>query len=460
LILENQKKEKNLFNYHLSENLLFALKFIREPKNFPNNISNKKSQIIIKSLIPFYSNDNKPKQKSNNIFICVTKNSYIIIFSFNFYSDNLILRNEEKNINKGIFNVIKSQKLGKLAPLKIMRLEKCFNHKDYPNIFLVSFPFSSLQRIGCIKIIGILDDYRKISILNTFEYDIGLINAIEIKLNDNYYLLNCTNGFTLWFYDSIKNEIKNKKIIPKKCNIEDKDDNNDYKNFITYKNVLYSEKRNLLIIQISIPTPKIFFYSINNENNEFNIIFHSQIIFNNEQLYFSDYHMNSCIFQEKYLLIGTKIKKEKNKKLFNNKEKKNNLEEFNSNIIKEENNNIIKAGIYIVDLDNKQAQIEYIDFSQKINYIIPFKENIFICNFESLENKGKTFYSLSTFIFEIKNEKIKLEKKHYTNGRYQYINSDIIMGDFIICSSLIENYLIKIYKNGKICPYLNIIIDK
>ena len=170
--------------------------------------------------------------------------------------------------------------------------------------------------------------------------------------------------------------------------------------------------------------------------------------------------MNSCIFQEKYLLIGTKIKKEKNKKLINDKEKKNNFKEFNRIIIKENNNNIIKAGIYIVDLDNKKTQIEYIDFSQKINYIIPFKENILICNFESLDNKGKTFYSLSTFIFEIKNEKIKLEKKKYTNGRYQYINSDIIMGDFIICSSLVENYLIKIYKNGKICPYLNIFIDK
>ena len=470
LILENQKKDKNLFNYHLSENLLFALKFIKEPKDNPNNISNKKnvnkkSQRIINSFIPFYSDDNKSKPKSN-IFICVTKDGYIIIFSFNFYSDNLILRDEENNINNEILNIIKSQYLGKLSPLKIMRLEKCFIHKDYPNIFLVSFPsssfsYSSLQRIGCVKIVGILDDFSKIAILKIFEYDIGLINALEIKLNDNYYLLNCTNGFTLWFYDSIKNEIKNKKIIPKKYNIEDKDDDNDdYKIFKTYKNVLYCEKRNLLIIQISLPTPKILFYNINNENNEFNIIFHSQIIFNNEKLYFSDYHMNSCIFQEKYLLIGTKIKKEKNKKLINDKEKKNNFKEFNRIIIKENNNNIIKAGIYIVDLDNKKTQIEYIDFSQKINYIIPFKENILICNFESLDNKGKTFYSLSTFIFEIKNEKIKLEKKKYTNGRYQYINSDIIMGDFIICSSLVENYLIKIYKNGKICPYLNIFIDK
>ena len=213
-----------------------------------------------------------------------------------------------------------------------------------------------------------------------------------------------------------------------------------------------------MIIQISIPSPKIFFYSINNENNEFNIIFQDQIEFNNEKLFFSDYPMNSCIFQDKYLLIGTKIKIEKNKNIFNNKIEIK--KEFNNNIIIEETKNNNKAGIFSVDLDNKKSQIIFIDFSQKINYIIPFKENMFICNFESIDNKGITFNSLSTFIFEVKNEKIKLNRYKYLNGRYHNINSGIIKWGFIICSSYKKNYLIRIDKNGKFYRYKDIFIDK
>ena len=333
LILESQEKEKTLFNYCINESLLYALKVIKETKkitsdNFNKNYYNTKSKDIITSLIPFYS-ENITNQKHNkalemccsdsiisksNIFIGITRRGFIIIFSFNFYSNNLTIENKKNNINNKIFNIKSSLNLEQLSPLKIMRFEKCFNHKDYPNIFLVSFPSSGLKKMGCVKIVGILDDFSKITILNTFDYEIGLINAIEIKLNDNYYLLNCTNGFTLWFYDSNKNEIKYKRIIPKESNIDNKDDNNDtYKNFITYKKVFYIEKRNLLIAQVHLKS-KILFYSINNENNEFNIIFQSQIDIDNETgNYFSDYHLNSCIIQDKYLLIGTKIKKEKKK---------------------------------------------------------------------------------------------------------------------------------------------------
>ena len=95
-----------------------------------------------------------------------------------------------------------------------MRLEKCFNFKDCQNIFLVSFSPSFFQRTAKVKIIEIANDYSKISILKTFEYYTGLINAIEINLNNTYYLLNCTNGFTLWFYDALKNEVNYKEITP------------------------------------------------------------------------------------------------------------------------------------------------------------------------------------------------------------------------------------------------------
>ena len=323
---------------------------------------------------------------------------------------------------------------------------------------------------------GIVDDFSEISILNEFEYDYALINAIEINLNDNFYLLNCTNGFTIWFYDYNKNEIKNKKIIPKKYNINNKDDdNNDYENFITYKNVFYIEKRNLLIVQLSYPNQSIIFYNIHNENNEFNIVFQSQININKEiEVCFSRHQINSCIIQDKYLLIGTKIKKNKKINIFDKIGDNNNLNSINNNII-EEKKNIKIAGIYIINLDNKKSQIENIENCSSLNKIIPFNENMIVCNYESLFSKSKVYYTLSfhhflnynqnlkklsTFFVEDKNEKIILHKKKYINGHYKNVNSDIINLDFLLCSSESQNCLLKINKDGRIINYFNKIYIK
>ena len=450
LILEYQEMGEVFFNNNLCENLLRALKFIREPKKSFNNfkIYQKKPEKIINSLIPFYSDDNESK---SNIFMCITRNGYIFIISFNIYSNNP--KNGEDSINNKIFDIINSQNLGNISPLKIMRLKKCFNHKDYPNLFLVSFSYSD-KRNSCAKIVGILDDYTKISILKTFEYEKGLINAIEINLNNSYYLLNFTNGFTLWIYDSDKNEIKNKKIIPKRSNIVNKDDNNDYINFKTYKIAFYLEKKNLLIVQASSsPNQCFFFYSINYENNDFNIIFQSQIKINKEtEITFSNHHINSCIIQEKYLLIGTQIKKDK----INNIEKNNNLKQNNNIIFKEEKKNVKKAGIYIINLDNKKAKIEYIKFCQIIYYIIPFKKNMFICNYKSHNLDDQFFfYSISIFTLEEKNNETFLNQLGFINGKYQSINSDIIYRNFILCSSETKNSLLKINNNGSIYNYFD-----
>ena len=192
---------------------------------------------------------------------------------------------------------------------------------------------------------------------------------------------------------------------------------------------------------------KFYFIAFNNENNEFNIIFQFQIEINREtDNFFSDYHLNSYIIQDKFLLVGTKIKKEKNRKIFNN-----------NTII--EDKTIKKSGIYIINLDNKTTQMVYINNSLMINYIIPFKNNMFICNFESLCSKGQNFYCLSTFTLEEKKEKIILSKNYYINGRYKYINSNMIMRDFILCSSIKNNYLIRIYKDGMICNYFKNIFN-
>ena len=408
LILEKDEVKNNYYNDNISKSLTNALKFIREKDRNPNYLKREKYDYIskkINSLIPFYNNENKSK---SNIFICVTDIGSIVIISLNFYLNNL--ENKERYKYNEIIEIINSKKLGeKSKPLRIMRLEKCFNFKDCQNIFLVSFNPSNYKKLGKVKIIEISYDYSKISILKTFEYYAGLINAIEINLNNVYYLLNSTNGFTLWFYDAIKNEIHYKEIIPKKAKFDNNDDNNDYKNFKSFKSVFYIEKRNILIVQITFHTQYILFFSINNDNNEFNIIFQNQIkIDKDNDPNFSDSHLNSCIIQDKYLLIGTKLKKDKKKNIIKNgnfKEKENKLKYIDSISIIEEKKTE-NAGVYIINLDNKKIQMEYIELCNVINCIIPVCENIFACTFElssRFHNNSCKLYSLTTFNLEEKN---------------------------------------------------------
>ena len=475
LIKEKNESSLEKYNYHIIENLFdFINIFINKKyKNIPKYKENKKyifNFSKINSIIPF-SNENKSK---NNIYIGVTLNGFLIIFSFNFYNkDNINNSNYNNNINNindlknneniiynnenfKLINLINSKKLGIGYPLKIMKLESKFlDYKTNQNIFLVSFPSSGNGDYGIAEIIEISQDYNIISILNTFSCYKGLINAIEINLNDNYYLLNCTNGFSLWFYDSNKKEVKSEVIVPKLNSIL-KENNNDYKDFRTFKNAFFIKKKNLLIVQITFPIQYIFFYTINNENNKFNIIFQSQIKINYDEPYFSDNAFNSCIIEDKYLIIGTKIKKN------NNIIKNKNLDNPN-NIIIEDNNDIKDAGFYIINLENKNIvkniQMKYTNLCKCVNCIMPIRNNLFACTLEfSRRNEDpyfKKYYSLMTFkIYEEENGNIKIDEKGYKNGYYKNINSFQLINDYyIICSDDKTNSILKIMMNGNIFFY-------
>ena len=212
----------------------------------------------------------------------------------------------------------------------------------------------------------------------------------------------------------------------------------------------------MLIVQITFPIQYIFFYTINNENNKFNIIFQSQIKINYDEPYFSDNAFNSCIIEDKYLIIGTKIKKN------NNIIKNKNLDNPN-NIIIEDNNDIKDAGFYIINLENKNIvkniQMKYTNLCKCVNCIMPIRNNLFACTLEfSRRNEDpyfKKYYSLMTFkIYEEENGNIKIDEKGYKNGYYKNINSFQLINDYyIICSDDKTNSILKIMMNGKIFFY-------
>ena len=367
-----------------------------------------------------------------------------------------------------MYTIINSKNLEVSSPFKIIRLEKCFEkfncikEKKY-NIFLVSIPSGGNEREGLAKLIGISDDYQEIEILKTiFDYK-GLVNAIEINLNNNYYLLSCTKGFKLWYINSNNKDIEFKEIIPKKKDNNDTENNMKYKSFRTYKELFFIEKKNILIAQVNFPEQYIYFYNINDDNNSFNIFFLAQIKINKEDPYFSESPFNSCIINDKYLLIGTKIDKIENKNNKNSKKNKKNkkkqIEKENNNEIKEKK--VEKAGIYIINLEvifndlpkiDKAIQINYFDSCKEIYCISHIRENMFICNYKIIQPKEiKYCFSINTYEIIEKNGMININKKNFLLGIYKNINSSKLIDDsFVICSNKEYNQLLKIDKNGEI----------
>jgi len=490
IILESLDIQKNKFhekyNYNIIKNLIYYNKYFKKRKKKQRSKDNDKTFSRINYLIPFYSSENTDNFKQN-LYIGVTLKGFVIILYFKLFemknkhlmnNNNNIINNINDKINidnnffytnqfdfYNMYTIINSKNLEVRSPFKIIRLEKCFEEYNYfqdkiYNIFLVSIPSGGNSKEGLAKIIGISDDYKEIEILKTIYDYKGLVNAIEINLNNKYYLLSCTNGFKLWFYNSDRKDIEFKEIIPKIKNNNDIE-NVKYKNFRTYKELIYIKKRKLLIVQVNFPEQYIYFYNINDDNNSFNIFFLSQIKINKEDPYFSDSPFNSCLIKDKYLLIGTKIDKVENKK---NKRKL--IEQENINEIKEKK--IDKAGIYIINLDiissdlskiDKAIQINYFDSCKEIYCISHIRENMFICSFKL--NKTKKYnFSINSYEIIEKNGMISINKKYFMYGIYKNINSSKLIEDsFIICSNNEYNQLLKIDKNGEINYYFDIRIN-
>ena len=410
----------------------------------------------------FPFNDNQTKNNKNIINNDI--NNTIII------DDNFMYTNSFDNS----YIVINYKNLEARSPFKIIRLEKCFeNLQKNKNIFLVSIPASGSLKEGMAKIIGISDDYMEIEIIKNIIDFKGLVNAIEIKLNNNYYLLSCTKGFKLWYYDSDIKEIKFKEIIPKNKN--DDENNIEYQKIMTYKELIFIEKSNLLIVQVNFPYQYIFFYNINDDENIFSIIFLTKIKINKEDPYFSESPFNSFFIKDKYLLIGTKVDKNEKKIKISKKDKINNKSEIidnkNKSQLQKENNNlikeakIIKAGFYIINLDiilediskiEKAINIKYIDCCKEVYCISHIRDNMFVSTFE-LINKN---YTLTTFEIIEKNERIDINKISYYYGRGKNINSNKLINDsFIICSNNRNNSILRINKKGEIYYYCNLVLN-
>ena len=227
--------------------------------------------------------------------------------------------------------------------------------------------------------------------------------------------------------------------------------------------MIYSEKRNVLIIQCCFPKQNIIFFSLNEENKNLNLIFIKLITFENTDIIFSSEPWNSCLIKDKLLLIGAKIGKyflDEAKKKNNN----NNTHNHNGKIVmaKKNKGDKIMAGFYIIDLDNFEYFYQKINNSKNVFYIIKVNENMFICSLELMnrDNYSHKNYGLISFIISEKNGKITIDRKATKIGDYKNINNREMIDDFfILCSLNKNNQILKIDENGKIVFFFNFILE-
>lgn len=388
----------------------------------------------------------------------------------------------EKNNEKDLYKVIRKEKMSIYQPQKIIKLKNIFVNSDCKehNYFLLCSPLYNKAII-----IDINNDFKNFELIQEIFDDKGLHNCVEFQYLNCNYLLNVNKDFTLWYYSEKGKRLECKIIEPKIK--EDK----------RFRPILYIENRKLFIIEnIKYLNESIEFYTFDEKNKEFNLIFIQKVIFkelkfNHNNL--SDSYSNCCVIKEKYLLIGAKANfyrdggiyiinldnykliryrgffrsraincllnignnmavctsKKETKKGLNNFIINNRINNIKSrkrnrkNILKKNNNNVFW------NKDYKADGINIINQEQNFNNI----------NTKINDEKKTIMSKFQLVLFELKekdNGKVVLDIKKTLNGNYFWINCDKLISDsYIICSLKRDNSLIKV-GNNDLTYFLNI----
>ena len=426
-------------------------------------------------IIHFYSEEQILKLKEREkIIISIDSNNSIIIYSFIF-----------ENMNKNdILQINKQKKVDIEKSEKIIRLDKCFNPKDFANnYFLIGTHFNNKAII-----IKISHDYKNIEQIQNIDNNDctdGLLFAYEFKNNNNFYLLhNRCENFSVWYYDEKSNKLQYEIVKPHLNNFDVNIINNKTTN--RFKTINYVKNKSIFIIHATIGSSHyLLFYKVDEQNKtlkDINITLIGNIALKNENNIFSPVYNNCCTLNDKFLLISSQYKEiekegdkedkedkgdNKDKKDEKKKEDKENLEV--RNVIEDKKKSIKFGGIYLISLEKLEI-IRYFTFDKCrfVNSCLFYKNNIFICNFAQFFYKNgrqekRTIYKLLLFQLIDDNEtgKKKVIKKKVLTGNYSLINSNsMLLYNYIISSNGKYNSLIKVIKDEKLTVCGNVEIKK
>lgn len=400
----------------------------------------KDEKFKIYSIIPFYYEEEKRNILDNNIFIGIRETVYIYIILFNI--DFKILPNEKtqyKLIKKQNLNQLKSQK-------RIIKLKKkCFteNDKGKNNYFLISSHYKKkaliINAIECLD--NPIEQRYQIEIKNVINFEKGLYSSIQIEYNNEYYLLNYNQNFTLWFFDEKNNKVDYKDIITNKLKI--KEELND--NYI-YGPLIQGKNKNLIIAQILVPLVRFEIYEL---SKDLCLNLKGYIDLEENDIYISKNYNNYFLYKDRYLLIASsKIDID----ILNNQKGK-----MKKKIIKGG-----KGGVYIFNIE-KNIYIKHIIFDDvmSFNSIIIINDNNIICSATININGFKKKYlngKLILFNIEENKDEIKLIRKENNEyiGNCEYINYENLIDDsYLMCYSE-NNIICKLNEKNEFVHYFSL----
>ena len=398
-------------------------------------------------IIEFYSIEQQKNEKDKATFIGISSGSFVIIYLFLF-----LIHLKEKKDENDLYQVINYKRIDIVKPQKIKRLKMNFNNlnKENNNYFLIS---SSLSNKAII--INITENFSSIITIQKINVYNGLISSLEFHYKGNNFLLDATKEISLWYFDEKLKILKDKIIEPKYGKY-----GKLVSDYFYHRPIIYFEDKSMFIILTVNPIKCVEFFIIDKQNKEFNLILIEKITIKDEEFYLSSSFSNFCIIKKKYLLIGSRRKPTKNKKI---------------------------GGIYIFNLNNFQF-IQHFKMPRKcfINSLINVKENSFLYTTQEYfgidktktnkkgnpkENKNiinikyqdniKNYKMIKVLVscelIEKENGEIILEEKGKLYGNFYSIDCESIISDsFLFCSHKDNNSAIKINEKGKLIHYFTI----
>ena len=397
-------------------------------------------------IIEFYLDDEIKYKENKNIFLGINEKGIIAIFSIFFFNNQNSIITQEK---ESVYNLIRTKKIESFKLIRITKLKKLFKRKENDNYYILNSMNS--DQLGKALIINITENDNNINIKEKYEIKIvqsikdvnGLYSSLEFYYKGKVYLLNYYSSFYLWIYDYTKNEIKKSK------NENEIIDNKNY----NYGPLIYSENKNLFIIQCFAPKTFIEFYKLLSVENgdKFNFIKLDKIIEFKEEESTLKSNNNYYLYKDKYLLLGSGRRK---------------------------NNSL--GGIYIIDLE-RYEKIAFQTFQKcvSINSIVPTRfDNLLIVS--SVFNYKKFFLDkmkkpknrnddknntrkidlnrgrlISLEIKEEENNKISLKINSYKEGdTFYFINCQkLFFNEYFFTSIYKNNSLIKLLPDGRFNHY-------
>ena len=294
MILEGQrllvgiKRSKNsqneLFNYEIVKKIFYKKEIKRDVEKQKKNVMNIPLQTDIKLFVKF---KNKAiNNLSEYLYLGITEDSGLVIYSFDFYGNNIYQKISGMYIDIQIIE-------------NVLNLDVFLEQSSKNTYFLICS--RKENKVVILKIYCQNDEIKMEGI--TKEINNSLLASTIFKYNDKYYLLNLDKTFTVWEFD--KDNLLQERYKVKQNNLYLKDNEINFSEVNVGHPIIFLEEKREFIVQL---TSSIIVYKIDPKSKEELILMPYKLL--NTECRFSIFKENFCIIKDEkdkeylYLMIA------------------------------------------------------------------------------------------------------------------------------------------------------------